>query len=333
MQRIRESRWRPLELSYWPEQGKLQAKGKEYPELGYKQDTKTLAITIADIKPDGSAAKAPERMCVGDQLIATSGVTYDREADYGVMVKMGQKVVRLMVQGETFKTVSAAIGSHPGHIPVTLEFQRCEPAKQFGPKAWKYELREHIYHYHATEMQLLDRLSYALEQDACDIFNRLPLSEQRFLLPLEDLEDSEEQHLTHQQQQPRAAATSPLLDATKPEHGAAGSVAPPIPTLSALPQSAAPQPNTSDKQPDTQPDKQPDKQPVKQPDNQPDNLSTQQPDTQPDTQPDKQPDTQHDMQSTKQPELQPLAVLACPFACGKDVLVSAKCYFSPEGLL
>ncbi|KAL6762694.1 hypothetical protein V8C86DRAFT_2513596 [Haematococcus lacustris] len=98
--------------------------------LVLQQDTKTLAITIADIKPDGSAAKAPERMCVGDQLIATSGVTYDREADYGVMVKMGQKVVRLMVQGETFKTVSAAIGSHPGHIPVTLEFQRCEPAKQ-----------------------------------------------------------------------------------------------------------------------------------------------------------------------------------------------------------
>ncbi|GFH22624.1 PDZ domain-containing protein, partial [Haematococcus lacustris] len=32
--------------------------------LVLQQDTKTLAITIADIKPDGSAAKAPERMCV-----------------------------------------------------------------------------------------------------------------------------------------------------------------------------------------------------------------------------------------------------------------------------
>ncbi|KAJ9512061.1 hypothetical protein QJQ45_004624 [Haematococcus lacustris] len=31
MQRIGESRWRPLELCYWPEQGKLPAKGKEYP--------------------------------------------------------------------------------------------------------------------------------------------------------------------------------------------------------------------------------------------------------------------------------------------------------------
>ncbi|KAJ9526212.1 hypothetical protein QJQ45_009682 [Haematococcus lacustris] len=30
MQRTGESRWRPLELCYWPEQGKLPAKGKEY---------------------------------------------------------------------------------------------------------------------------------------------------------------------------------------------------------------------------------------------------------------------------------------------------------------
>ncbi|KAJ9526834.1 hypothetical protein QJQ45_017786 [Haematococcus lacustris] len=37
MQRIGESRWRPLELCYWPEQGKLPAKGKEYPGLGYKR--------------------------------------------------------------------------------------------------------------------------------------------------------------------------------------------------------------------------------------------------------------------------------------------------------
>ncbi|KAJ9529243.1 hypothetical protein QJQ45_007933 [Haematococcus lacustris] len=36
MQRIGESRWRPLELCYWPDQGALPAKGKEYPGLGYK---------------------------------------------------------------------------------------------------------------------------------------------------------------------------------------------------------------------------------------------------------------------------------------------------------
>ncbi|KAJ9525888.1 hypothetical protein QJQ45_009239 [Haematococcus lacustris] len=37
MQRIGESRWRPLELCYWPEQGVLPAKGKEYPGLGSKR--------------------------------------------------------------------------------------------------------------------------------------------------------------------------------------------------------------------------------------------------------------------------------------------------------
>ncbi|KAJ9525088.1 hypothetical protein QJQ45_017354 [Haematococcus lacustris] len=37
MQRIGESKWRPLELCYWPEQGRLPAKGKEYPGLGYKR--------------------------------------------------------------------------------------------------------------------------------------------------------------------------------------------------------------------------------------------------------------------------------------------------------
>ncbi|KAJ9523483.1 hypothetical protein QJQ45_007226 [Haematococcus lacustris] len=37
MQRIGESRWRPLELCFWPDQGALPAKGKEYPSLGYKR--------------------------------------------------------------------------------------------------------------------------------------------------------------------------------------------------------------------------------------------------------------------------------------------------------
>ncbi|KAJ9511998.1 hypothetical protein QJQ45_004403 [Haematococcus lacustris] len=37
MQRIGESKWRPLELCYWPQQGALPAKGKEYPGLGYKR--------------------------------------------------------------------------------------------------------------------------------------------------------------------------------------------------------------------------------------------------------------------------------------------------------
>ncbi|KAJ9505380.1 hypothetical protein QJQ45_008422 [Haematococcus lacustris] len=37
MQCIGESRWRPLELCYWKDQGALPAKGREYPGLGYKR--------------------------------------------------------------------------------------------------------------------------------------------------------------------------------------------------------------------------------------------------------------------------------------------------------
>ncbi|KAJ9531060.1 hypothetical protein QJQ45_000941 [Haematococcus lacustris] len=37
MQRIGESKWRPLELCFWPDQGALPAKGKEYLGLGYKR--------------------------------------------------------------------------------------------------------------------------------------------------------------------------------------------------------------------------------------------------------------------------------------------------------
>ncbi|GFH11515.1 hypothetical protein HaLaN_07023 [Haematococcus lacustris] len=37
MQRIGESKWRPLELCWWPDLHQLPAKGKEYPGLGYKR--------------------------------------------------------------------------------------------------------------------------------------------------------------------------------------------------------------------------------------------------------------------------------------------------------
>ncbi|KAJ9522464.1 hypothetical protein QJQ45_008242 [Haematococcus lacustris] len=37
MQCIGESRWRPLELCYWPDQAALPAKGKEYHGLGYRR--------------------------------------------------------------------------------------------------------------------------------------------------------------------------------------------------------------------------------------------------------------------------------------------------------
>ncbi|KAJ9509556.1 hypothetical protein QJQ45_002006 [Haematococcus lacustris] len=51
MQRIGESRWRPLELCYWPEQGALPAKGKEFPGLGYKR--------LRDKPPKAQQQQAP----------------------------------------------------------------------------------------------------------------------------------------------------------------------------------------------------------------------------------------------------------------------------------
>ncbi|KAJ9522436.1 hypothetical protein QJQ45_008272 [Haematococcus lacustris] len=58
MPRIEESRWRPLELCYWPEQGALPAKGKEYPGLGYKRlrdkQPKVQQQQPAEAQPRGS---------------------------------------------------------------------------------------------------------------------------------------------------------------------------------------------------------------------------------------------------------------------------------------
>eukprot|EP00877_Chromochloris_zofingiensis_P012017 jgi/Chrzof1/7069/Cz02g09180.t1 len=95
-----------------------------------EENKATGSIVVVEISPDGTAAKAGV-VSVGDQLVATSGVTYNKVTDYGgAQVKMGQEVVRLNALSESFKTVSAAIRSHPGHIPVTLEFQRCESSEE-----------------------------------------------------------------------------------------------------------------------------------------------------------------------------------------------------------
>ncbi|KAJ9524140.1 hypothetical protein QJQ45_004870 [Haematococcus lacustris] len=51
MQRVEESRWRPLELCYWPDQPALPAKGKERPGLGYKR--------LRDRPPKGQQQQQP----------------------------------------------------------------------------------------------------------------------------------------------------------------------------------------------------------------------------------------------------------------------------------
>lgn len=53
-------------------------------------------------------------------------MTYNRTDDYlGVTVRKGQEIVQISALNQPFKAISAAIGSHPASIPVTLTFQRC----------------------------------------------------------------------------------------------------------------------------------------------------------------------------------------------------------------
>ncbi|KAG1660372.1 hypothetical protein FOA52_012665 [Chlamydomonas sp. UWO 241] len=80
-------------------------------------------IVVTEVKAESAGEK--EGVRVGDVLVATSGVTFSKEVDYnGVWVKAGETIVRLNVRGESFKTVCAAIRSHPGHKAVALDFQR-----------------------------------------------------------------------------------------------------------------------------------------------------------------------------------------------------------------
>ncbi|KAJ9508605.1 hypothetical protein QJQ45_012160 [Haematococcus lacustris] len=76
MQRIGESRWRPLELCYWPDQGALPAKGKEYPGLGYKRlrdkPSKAQEQQQQPAEAHQAVKEAVELAVIGRQLTATS---------------------------------------------------------------------------------------------------------------------------------------------------------------------------------------------------------------------------------------------------------------------
>jgi len=99
--------------------------------LVLEQDLKTLAVRVASVAPEGAAEKAG--VGAGDQLIAVSGIVYDRVEAYGeVKVSKGQSRIRLAARGETLKTLAAAIASHPGNWEVALELQRCEGAQAAG---------------------------------------------------------------------------------------------------------------------------------------------------------------------------------------------------------
>ncbi|KAJ9512169.1 hypothetical protein QJQ45_012671 [Haematococcus lacustris] len=67
-QRIGESRWRPLELCYRPEQGALPAKGKEYPGLGYKRLRDKPPKAQQQQQQQQPAVAHPQPLCPGAGL-------------------------------------------------------------------------------------------------------------------------------------------------------------------------------------------------------------------------------------------------------------------------
>ncbi|CAD7700041.1 unnamed protein product, partial [Ostreobium quekettii] len=89
------------------------------------EEANSSGIYVAEVVEGGNAARSGQ-ISVGDQLISTSGVIYTTSQTYGATeVRGGEKVVQMNTMNETFDSVLAAIGSHPGHVPVRLEFQRC----------------------------------------------------------------------------------------------------------------------------------------------------------------------------------------------------------------
>ncbi|GFH11354.1 hypothetical protein HaLaN_06839 [Haematococcus lacustris] len=70
VQRIGESRWRPLELCWWPDLPELLAKGKEYPELGYKR--RRRGASGHELSPENTRFKpgAVSLSHAGDHTIA-----------------------------------------------------------------------------------------------------------------------------------------------------------------------------------------------------------------------------------------------------------------------
>ncbi|PSC69815.1 PDZ domain [Micractinium conductrix] len=83
-------------------------------------------VYVAEIAAEGNAARLAPQIGVGDELIATSGMVYTSEQEYGeITVRGGEQVVRLNVRNNDFKTVMAAIGSIKPPRTVVLDFQSC----------------------------------------------------------------------------------------------------------------------------------------------------------------------------------------------------------------
>ncbi|KAJ9526216.1 hypothetical protein QJQ45_009687 [Haematococcus lacustris] len=142
MQRIGESRWRPLELCYWPDQGALPAKGKEYPGLGYKR--------LRDEPPKAQQQQQPAEAQIGPaksniagrelvDVLSATGLVATTGRGHG---DMGQRTCRASTRTEHIIMSEAVYSlSHTfpfpdachefDHSPITLSFKA--PAQATTP--------------------------------------------------------------------------------------------------------------------------------------------------------------------------------------------------------
>ncbi|KAJ9517520.1 hypothetical protein QJQ45_025000 [Haematococcus lacustris] len=111
MQRIGESRWRPLELCYWPVQGALPAKGKKYPGLDYKR--------LRDKPPKAQQHQQPaeaHNMSDAEAVVSAEEELYDGLSFVSHMIAgavAGTVEHVAMYPVDTIKTRMQAL-SHPG---------------------------------------------------------------------------------------------------------------------------------------------------------------------------------------------------------------------------
>ncbi|KAJ9512700.1 hypothetical protein QJQ45_018814 [Haematococcus lacustris] len=127
MQRIRESKWRPLELCWWPDQGALPAKGKEYPGLGYKR--------VRDKPPQDKAQPAAAQMACNERHEAPQGSHITRASHarskpgHSLTCPLAQPAINCTMQAQAKKRKWDVVGpdAASGAAPVAVEASASQP--------------------------------------------------------------------------------------------------------------------------------------------------------------------------------------------------------------
>ncbi|KAJ9528470.1 hypothetical protein QJQ45_020358 [Haematococcus lacustris] len=107
MQRIGESRWRPLELCYWPDQAALPAKGKEYPGLGYKRPQ--------DKPPKSQEPPPPPQQQPAEAQLHSSGTMAVDDSDLAdLLAFVNDKKTKREVRTQAVEILEGLAGSAEG---------------------------------------------------------------------------------------------------------------------------------------------------------------------------------------------------------------------------